>query len=120
MATTAPELIRPALTGIGGWDRLTRFEAAARQRTIAAAANELGIAQSTLVTQIKRIERELGVTLLERNDGARPMRPTEEGARVAATIRACARQGGYQRDSAPGSGGLRISAWSRVAINESC
>jgi len=93
IAATGPELIRPALAGIGGWDRLQRFEVASRHPTIAAAANDLGIAQSTLVTQIGRIERELGVTLLYRTDGARPMTPTEAGARVAATIRACAQQG---------------------------
>ena len=41
--TDAPELIRPALAGIGGWERLHRFAAAARHGTLTVAAEELGV-----------------------------------------------------------------------------
>lgn len=91
--TEAPELIRPALAGIGGWERLQRYASAARHPTLAVAADELGVPQFTLVSQINRIERELGMTLLIRAERGRPMELTEDGARVAATIRACQRKG---------------------------
>ncbi len=35
-----PELIRPALAGIGGWERLQRFAAAARHPTLAVAEGQ--------------------------------------------------------------------------------
>ena len=96
--TDAPELIRPALAGIGGWERLHRFAAAARHGTLTVAAEELGVHQFTLVNQINRIERELGMKLLIRAERGRPMELTEDGARVAATepghvnARACDRR----------------------------
>jgi hypothetical protein len=91
--TEAPELIRPALAGIGGWERLQRFAAAGRHGTLTIAGEELGVHQFTLVNQINRIERELGMKLLIRAERGRPMELTEDGARVAATIRACQRKG---------------------------
>lgn len=91
--TEAPELIRPALAGVGGWERLQRFAAAARHPTLTIAAEELGVPQFTLVNQIRRIECELGMTLFIRAERGRPMELTEDGARVAATVRACQRKG---------------------------
>lgn len=86
----APELIRPALAGIGGWERLQRFAAATQYPTLTVAADELGVHQFTLVNQINRIERELGMKLLIRAERGRPMKLTEDGARVAASVRECA------------------------------
>lgn len=86
-AADAPELIRPALAGIGGWERLQRFAAAARYPTLTVAADELGVHQFTLVNQINRIERELGMKLLIRAERGRPMELTEYGARVTAAVR---------------------------------
>ena len=54
------------------------------------AAEELGVGQFALVNQINRIERELGMTLLIRAERGRPMELTEDGARVAASVRECA------------------------------
>lgn len=86
----APELIKPALVGIGGWERLQRFAAAARYPTLTVAAEGLGVGQFALVNQINRIERELGMKLLIRAGRGRPMELTEDGARVAASVRECA------------------------------
>ena len=90
----APELIRPALAGSGGWERLQRFAAAARYPTLTAAADEIGVNQFALVNQINRIERELDVKLLIRAERGRPMDVTEDGARTLATIRTYQRQRG--------------------------
>ncbi|MCW2688242.1 MAG: Bacterial regulatory helix-turn-helix protein lysR family, partial [Mycobacterium sp.] len=82
----APELIRPALAGIGGWERLQRFAAASRYATLGGAAEALGVGKAALVTQINRIERELDKKLLHRAERGRPMELTEDGARVAAAV----------------------------------
>ncbi|MDQ1245715.1 MAG: hypothetical protein QG597_82 [Actinomycetota bacterium] len=93
VAAEAPELIRPALAGIGGRERLERFSASMRYRTLADAADSLGIDQVTLLNQINRIESELGTQLFVRAERCYPMRLTDDGARVVATVRACQRRG---------------------------
>jgi TniQ/Bacterial regulatory helix-turn-helix protein, lysR family len=92
-ATHSPELIRPALAGIGGWERLRRFAAASQHPTLIIAADRLGIGQAALVSQINRIESELGTKLLIRAERGRPMRLTNDGTRVVAVIRAYERGG---------------------------
>lgn len=87
LAANGPELLRPALAGVGGRERLERFVAASSFRTIAVAAENLGIRQVTLVTQINRVERELGMKLLTRAVRGRPMRVTDDGSRVVAAVR---------------------------------
>lgn len=86
-AATAPALIRPALTGIRGWERLQRFAAASTYANLSIAAENLGIATSTLNNQINRIERELGMSLLIRAWHERPMQPTDDGECVVRAIR---------------------------------
>ncbi|WP_344036658.1 LysR family transcriptional regulator, partial [Mycolicibacterium alvei] len=93
-ADEAPDLIRPALLGIGGWERLERFAAATRYSTLTIAAEKLGVGQAALVSQINRIEREVGARLLNRAERGRPMELTDVGVRVAASIRAWQRAGG--------------------------
>jgi hypothetical protein len=93
VAVEAPDLIRPALVGIGGRERLERFAAATRYSTLTVAAEELGVGQAALVSQINRIESELGTKLLVRAQRGHPMRLTDDGARVVATVRACQRRG---------------------------
>ncbi len=88
LSAQAPELIRPALAGIGGRERLQRFVAATRYPTLTVAAEKLGVGQAVLISQINRIERELGARLLDRAERGRPMQLTEAGSRVVATIRA--------------------------------
>ena len=51
-----------------------------------AAAEHLGITQSTLVTQINRLERDIGGPLLERAERGRPMTPTPLGEQVLAAL----------------------------------
>ncbi|ORA35982.1 TniQ family protein [Mycobacterium aquaticum] len=87
-ATDAPELIRPALAGSGGWQRLQRFAAATNHPTLTVAAKSLGLHQGILTSQINRVEKELGMALLIRAERGRPMEITDAGARVLAAIRA--------------------------------
>ncbi|WP_423488273.1 LysR family transcriptional regulator [Mycobacteroides sp. PCS013] len=89
----APEVLKPALAGIGGSERLRRFEAAAQHPTLAVAARALGVNQFTLVNQINRIERELGTKLLDRAERGHPMKLTKDGAQVVADVRACQHKG---------------------------
>ncbi|MEU9808569.1 TniQ family protein [Mycobacterium sp. NPDC050853] len=81
-ARHAPEILRPALDQIGGHERLARFVAASRFPTLTSAAQQLSIAQFTLVNQINRIAKELGGPLFDRAQRGRPMTLTPLGTRV--------------------------------------
>jgi DNA-binding transcriptional LysR family regulator len=65
--------------------QLRYFEAVARHRHFTNAADELHIAQSALSHQVRRLELELGVELLQRT--TRSVQPTEAGELVAARAR---------------------------------
>jgi DNA-binding transcriptional LysR family regulator len=65
--------------------QLRYFEAVARHRHFTRAADELHIAQSALSHQVRSLERELGVELLQRT--TRSVQPTEAGELVAARAR---------------------------------
>ncbi|WP_308315912.1 LysR family transcriptional regulator [Streptomyces sp. CC228A] len=54
--------------------------------TLTEAAQDLGIHQSALVTQINRLERDLGEALLERAERGRAMKLTPFGEKVIAAI----------------------------------
>ena len=90
-AHAAPDILRPALAGIGGWERLQRFTAASRHPTMTIAAEELGVHQFTLVNQINRLERELDQQLLVRAERGRPMELTPFGAKVIGAVNACSK-----------------------------
>ncbi len=81
-ADRAPALLRPALVGIGGAERLTRFAAASHYRTVTAAAAALGIHQGVLQHQINRLAADLGGPLLTRAQRNHPMTTTPLGKRV--------------------------------------
>src|SRR5581483_6516252 len=66
--------------------RLRYFEAVARHRHFTRAAEELHVAQSALSHQVRALEQELGVGLLNRT--TRSVEPTEAGRLVAARARA--------------------------------
>lgn len=82
-----PSVLRPALAGIGGWERLQRLAAASRFRTLQAAAEELGLNQFALVEQVNRIERDLGNSVLARARSGRPMQLTAFGSQVVTAVR---------------------------------
>jgi DNA-binding transcriptional LysR family regulator len=65
--------------------QLRYFEAVARHRHFTNAADELHIAQSALSHQVRQLELELGIELLQRT--TRSVQPTEAGALVAARAR---------------------------------
>ncbi len=64
---------------------LRAFEAAARLRSVARAAESLSLTHSAISHQIKALEDDLGVRLVER--AGRGIRVTEEGERFAGHIR---------------------------------
>ncbi|MEU1423618.1 TniQ family protein [Kitasatospora sp. NPDC005751] len=86
-ADRAPTILRPALSGQGANERLSRFAAASAYPSLSAAASGLGFNTFTLVAQINRIERELGGPLLVRAERGRPMTLTPLGKRVLRAIR---------------------------------
>jgi hypothetical protein len=88
----APAILRPALKEIRGWQRLQQFAAAARYPTISAAADALGLHQSTLTMQIARLERDLGDQLLVRAERGHPMSLTAFGLEITRAIGLAARR----------------------------
>ena len=90
-AAGLPTEIRKVLTSPYAWQRLNRFAAATDHRTLREAAEHLGIAQSALVTQINRLERDIGGPLLERAERGRPMSPTPLGEQVIAALQRTSR-----------------------------
>lgn len=66
------------------WDLLRIFIAVFRAGSFSAAADDLGVAQSSLSEQIARLERTLGYRLLDRSPAG--VRVTARGAELAARI----------------------------------
>jgi len=91
-AAAAPPLLRPAITGPGAWKRLHHLAEASRHPSLRHAAASLGIHHTVLITQVNRLERELGQRLLERAPGQHAMRPTTHGRKIIATIRTAERR----------------------------
>jgi transcriptional regulator with XRE-family HTH domain len=84
--TRIPPILRAALSGVGGWERLQRFAEASRYRTLQAAAQDLGLNQFALVDQVNRIESDLGSPILVRANAGRPMQLTPVGFQVVAAV----------------------------------
>lgn len=88
--------------------------AVADHRHFGRAADAAHVSQPTLSTQIRKLERELGVELFERN--SRHVLPTAVGARVVDHARTVLREAGNIRDVArlardPEAGRLRIGVF---------
>jgi Bacterial regulatory helix-turn-helix protein, lysR family len=109
-AVLPPTIIRPALVGKGGWERLQRFSAAIHYPTLDDAASNLGIHLAPLTSQVRRIERDLGATLLARAERGRPMQLTTYGARVVAAIKTCERRAAGPGAIEPFFGGVCITS----------
>lgn len=92
-AESAPALLRPALIGIGGAERLTRFAAASQYPTVTKAAAALKIRQGVLQHQINRLAADLGGPLLTRAQRNHPMTTTPLGQRVLRAWRRWAEPG---------------------------
>ncbi|MEU8512634.1 TniQ family protein [Kitasatospora sp. NPDC048722] len=82
----APAILQPVLTSAYARQRLRRFARATGYSTIREAADGLGISQSTLSSQIRRLEQDLGGALLERAKRSNSMKLTELGRAVAAAV----------------------------------
>jgi LysR family glycine cleavage system transcriptional activator len=65
---------------------LRAFEAAARERSLTRAAESLNVTHGAISHQIKSLESDLGVRLVERN--GRGIRLTDDGERFASRVRA--------------------------------
>ncbi|MFI0270877.1 LysR family transcriptional regulator [Streptomyces luteogriseus] len=85
---TGMDVVRPAFTGPGAWDRLREFAAVSRYRTLKEAAEALGTHHTALITRVGRLRREIGHPLLTRATTASPMKLTKIGEAVVAAIHA--------------------------------
>lgn len=70
--TDLPDLLQKALRGQGGRQRLERFMFIVESGSLMDASRKLGVTQSTLTTQLKELEGEVGGQLLVRNQQPRP------------------------------------------------
>jgi hypothetical protein len=97
-----PDVLRPVLNRQRGWQRLERFVSALDYPSIRAASKAL--AARDLSNQIRRLETELGASLINRATGGRPMTPTQFGVQVAQAVAACraARTGWIPARDTPG------------------
>jgi DNA-binding transcriptional LysR family regulator len=62
--------------------QLHTFRVVAITRNFTRAAMELGCCQSTVTVHIRALERELGISLFERNRSSKRVALTDEGGRV--------------------------------------
>lgn len=81
-AQNAPVILLPALTSIGGAERLSRFAAAANYSTVTSAAAALGLCPTVLQRQIARLGAELGGPLFTRAQRGHPMTLTHLGTQA--------------------------------------
>lgn len=81
-----PALLRRVLTDEHSLQRLERFRSIAEATTLTAAAEMTGISQGTMVTQLQRLERDLGTRLVIRAKRGQPMRLTRTGRQLAGAI----------------------------------
>jgi DNA-binding transcriptional LysR family regulator len=98
---------------------LAALEAVVREGSFARAAERLGYTQSALSQQIRALERIVGLRLLDRRAGRRPLGPTDAGAlllrhaeRIVASLRAADADLDALREGAAGS--LRVGTFQTV------
>jgi DNA-binding transcriptional LysR family regulator len=75
--------LRRAVNGqLGGWQRLRRFRQAMQHPSLTTAARHTGAHVSALINQIRRLEHDIGATLINRGTVTTPMTPTTRGAQL--------------------------------------
>ena len=89
-----PRFLKPALAGVGGWERLQRFADIVRYPSFGIAARELRLHSGYLSVQVQRLERDLGGRLVDRGHNRRPMRVTPFGKKVRQAVMRLAAAGG--------------------------
>jgi DNA-binding Xre family transcriptional regulator len=89
-----PTVLKPALAGQGGWERLQRLAEITGFPTLGAAAVHLNTRRTRLGHQVALIERDLGKAVLNPADGHRRHELTAFGEEVVAAVRVLADRGG--------------------------
>lgn len=82
-----PPLLKDALQGNHGQERLQRFAAISNYPTLRAAVRSLGLNQPSLSRQIRDLERDVGGQLLMRAERGRPMHLTRLGRNLLQVAR---------------------------------
>lgn len=87
--TSLPRDVRSAVEGtLHGWLRLHRFQIAMRFPSLDSAARHLKTEPNALVTQFRRLERDIGKSLFTRAAFGRPQQPTPQGRRLLRDLEA--------------------------------
>ncbi|WP_329620117.1 TniQ family protein [Streptomyces sp. NBC_01255] len=87
--TSLPRDVRSAVEGtLHGWLRLHRFQIAMRFPSLDSAARHLKTEPNALVTQFRRLERDIGKSLFTRAAFGRPQQPTRQGRRLLRDLEA--------------------------------
>jgi len=82
-----PNDLRAAVNGqLHGWQRLRRFRQVMQHRSINTATSHIGADLSTLVSQIGRLEHDIGITLINRATATTPMTATTRGVKLLETL----------------------------------
>jgi DNA-binding transcriptional LysR family regulator len=82
-----PPDLRCAVNGqLHAWQRLRRFRDAMQHPSLNIAAGQIGTHVSALVTQIRRLEHDIGATLINRATVTTPMTATARGTRLLETL----------------------------------
>ncbi|WP_203692140.1 helix-turn-helix domain-containing protein, partial [Catellatospora coxensis] len=68
------------------WQRLRRFQQMAGHTSLNKAARRIGASQSALTTQLGRLERDIGTTLIRRATSDRPMTLTAQGQELLRSL----------------------------------
>ncbi|MFF8392043.1 LysR family transcriptional regulator [Streptomyces sp. NPDC016172] len=84
--TSAPQVLRPALSNSYALRRLRVFIQAVRYPTLIEACQVHGISPATLTTQLKRLEEDLGGPLLIRAGRGRQLKLTALGQEVVHAV----------------------------------
>ncbi|MFE5284843.1 TniQ family protein [Nocardia sp. NPDC056611] len=103
LAESAPEVLRTALQSPYGWQRLSRFVVVANLPTLSIGAAQLGVHKCNLVTQIRRLEHDVGGALFTDNPGNGQLKTTPLGEMVLAAMQSMTAVALGEQNLSPGS-----------------